>query len=125
MFDLSAFVAGRRSERAAAFLRQLRHSQLFEVFINERLALAAEGYPLDPGGDPFEARVAALGPRPAAAALGGRLADAVGGKGRLGAAWRKTADAVKVGGAEERGAFMHTLPLRACCCCCCCCRCCC
>ena len=44
----------RRSEKARNFLDLMRHSQLYEVFINERLALAASDYKTS---DAFEAKV--------------------------------------------------------------------
>ena len=44
----------RRSEKARNFLDLLRHSQLYEVFINERLALAAADFRTS---DAFEAKV--------------------------------------------------------------------
>lgn len=47
----------RRSERARHFLDLLRHSQMYEVFINERLALAAGGFKTS---DAFEAKVTFL-----------------------------------------------------------------
>ena len=54
-FDHLSFVANqRRSEKARNFLDLLRHSQLYEVFINERLALAAAEYKTS---DAFEAKV--------------------------------------------------------------------
>lgn len=54
-FDHLSFVANqRRSEKARNFLDLLRHSQLYEVFINERLALAAADYRTS---DAFEAKV--------------------------------------------------------------------
>jgi hypothetical protein len=45
-------VASFSSTKARAFLEQLRQSQCYEVFFNERLRLASEGVPF---GDPFEA----------------------------------------------------------------------
>jgi hypothetical protein len=54
-FDHLSFVAHhRRSEKARNFLDQMRHSQMYEVFINERLALAAAHYKTN---DAFEAKV--------------------------------------------------------------------
>ena len=54
-FDHLSFAANqRRSEKAQNFLGLLRHSQLYEVFINERLALAAADYRTS---DAFEAKV--------------------------------------------------------------------
>ena len=47
----------RRSEKARTFLDLLRHSQMYEVFINERLALARSGYQTS---DAFEAKVSYL-----------------------------------------------------------------
>ena len=65
MFDQAGFVA--RGGRAAPFLRHLRDSQMWEVFVNERLALAAEGYPMD---DPFERKVRTAAQGPARCELG-------------------------------------------------------
>ncbi|EFJ50722.1 hypothetical protein VOLCADRAFT_120590 [Volvox carteri f. nagariensis] len=42
-FDQPAFVAHRRSEAVRAFLNSMRHSQLYEMFVQERLAMAASG----------------------------------------------------------------------------------
>ena len=42
-FDHAAFVASFRSSKTRAFLSHLRESQCFEVFINDRLSMAAEG----------------------------------------------------------------------------------
>ncbi|GIL47652.1 hypothetical protein Vafri_4419 [Volvox africanus] len=42
-FDQPAFVAHRRSEAVRSFLSSMRHSQLYEMFIQERLAMAASG----------------------------------------------------------------------------------
>ncbi len=39
----SAFPSARRSEAVRAFLQAMRHSQLYEMFIQERLAMAASG----------------------------------------------------------------------------------
>lgn len=44
----------RRKAKVAAFLHQFRSSQMLEVWVNERLELAAGGYATD---DPFERRV--------------------------------------------------------------------
>ncbi len=46
VFDYTAFVAAqrKRSERHVLFLDSFRHSQMLEVFIGQRLALAAQGY---------------------------------------------------------------------------------
>jgi hypothetical protein len=54
-FDHAAFVASFRSAKTRAFLGHLRESQCFEVFINERLAMAAEGIAAF---DAFETKVA-------------------------------------------------------------------
>lgn len=55
VFEHAAFVAHHRhSERARAFLSAFRHSQMYEVWVQERLALASQGYETD---DPFEARL--------------------------------------------------------------------
>ena len=57
-FDHLSFAANhRRSEKARNFLDMLRHSQMSEVFINERLALAAGGYKTN---DAFEAKISYL-----------------------------------------------------------------
>ena len=54
-FDQLAFVASQgRNDKAQTFLRQFRHSQLYEVFINERLKLASQNYKTD---DNFESKV--------------------------------------------------------------------
>lgn len=59
-FDHAAFVRSRGgSDKAQEFLRQFRHSQLFEVFINERLKLASQGYKTQ---DTFESKVMRLSP---------------------------------------------------------------
>ena len=42
-FDHAAFVASFRSAKTRAFLSHLRESQCYEVFISERLAMAAQG----------------------------------------------------------------------------------
>ncbi|GFR44889.1 hypothetical protein Agub_g6233 [Astrephomene gubernaculifera] len=42
-FDQPAFVAHRRSETVRAFLNAMRHSQLYQMFIQERLQMAASG----------------------------------------------------------------------------------
>ncbi|GLC43834.1 hypothetical protein PLESTB_000913400 [Pleodorina starrii] len=42
-FDQPAFVAHRRSETVRSFLMAMRHSQLYEMFIQERLEMAASG----------------------------------------------------------------------------------
>lgn len=47
----------RRSEKAKKFLDLMRHSQMYEVFINERMALAAGGFQTT---DAFEGKVAYL-----------------------------------------------------------------
>lgn len=44
-FDQVAFVGSQgRNEKAQNFARMFRHSQLYEVFINERLKLASQDY---------------------------------------------------------------------------------
>ena len=54
-FDQLAFVASQgRNDKAQTFLRLFRHSQLYEVFINERLKLASQDYKTD---DNFESKV--------------------------------------------------------------------
>ena len=54
-FDHLSFVAAqRRSEKARVFLDHFRHSQMYEVFVTERLALAAHGFRTT---DSFEAKV--------------------------------------------------------------------
>lgn len=42
-FDQPAFVAHRRSEVVRFFLNTMRHSQLYQMFINDRLRMAASG----------------------------------------------------------------------------------
>ncbi len=42
-FDQPAFVAHRRSEVVRFFLNTMRHSQLYQMFINDRLKMAASG----------------------------------------------------------------------------------
>ncbi|EIE19512.1 hypothetical protein COCSUDRAFT_83563 [Coccomyxa subellipsoidea C-169] len=56
-FNHAAFVASFHSAKARAFLEQLRQSQCYEVFFNERLRLASDGVPF---GDPFEVAAAAV-----------------------------------------------------------------
>jgi hypothetical protein len=59
MFDHAAFIAAqKRKDKVAAFLQQFRNSQMQEVFITERLKLAAEGYVSE---DPFELKVGCWG----------------------------------------------------------------
>lgn len=41
---MRAFIGGQRRS-AREFLSAMRHSQLFEVFVRERLLLASQGYP--------------------------------------------------------------------------------
>ena len=54
-FDHAGFVASHRgSEQAQEFLQMFRHSQMFEVFITERLQMAADDYKTT---DAFEAKV--------------------------------------------------------------------
>ena len=54
-FDQLAFVASQgRNEKAQNFARLFRHSQLYEVFINERLKLASQDYSTS---DNFECKV--------------------------------------------------------------------
>lgn len=58
-FDQLAFVASQgRNEKAQNFARLFRHSQLFEVFINERLKLASQDYRTP---DNFESKVTISG----------------------------------------------------------------
>ena len=57
-FDHLSFVESqRRSEKAKKFLDLMRHSQMYEVFINERLGLAAGNFQTK---DAFESRVACM-----------------------------------------------------------------
>ena len=51
-FDVRAFIGAQRRS-AREFLGAMRHSQLFEVFVRERLLLASQGYPTT---CPFEAK---------------------------------------------------------------------
>ena len=76
-FDQEAFVASQRSERARRFLELFRHSQMYEVFITERLKLAAEGYegPVAVQ-DAFEQKVTALQNRMTGKKLGKTLVTA-------------------------------------------------
>ena len=54
-FDQLAFVASQgRNEKAQNFARLFRHSQLYEVFVNERLKLASQDYRTS---DNFECKV--------------------------------------------------------------------
>ena len=54
-FDHAGFVASHRgSEQAQEFLQMFRHSQMFEVFITERLQMAADDYKTS---DAFETKV--------------------------------------------------------------------
>lgn len=57
-FHQLAFVEGQRrsddGKAAQTFLTLFRHSQLYEVFINERLKLASQDYKTD---DNFESKV--------------------------------------------------------------------
>lgn len=54
-FDHLAFVASQgRNDKAQHFLSLFRHSQLYEVFINERLLLASQDYKTT---DTFECKV--------------------------------------------------------------------
>ena len=76
-FDQEAFVASQRSERARRFLELFRHSQMYEVFITERLKLAAEGY--EGAGsqrDAFEQKVTSLQNRMTGKKLGKTLVTA-------------------------------------------------
>ena len=70
-------MASQRSERARRFLELFRHSQMYEVFITERLKLAAEGYE-GPGAlqDAFEQKVTALQNRMTGKKLGKTLVTA-------------------------------------------------
>lgn len=70
-------MASQRSERARRFLELFRHSQMYEVFITERLKLAAEGYE-SPGAlqDAFEQKVTALQNRMTGKKLGKTLVTA-------------------------------------------------
>ena len=43
--DVRAFIGAQRRS-ARAFLGLMRHSQLFEMFVRERLLLASQGYPV-------------------------------------------------------------------------------
>ena len=52
---MRAFIGAQRRS-ARAFLGLMRHSQLFEVFVRERLLLASQGYPVTCA---FEAKVRA------------------------------------------------------------------
>lgn len=58
-FNHAAFVASHRSSKTRRFLEQLRQSQCYEVFINERLLLASQAYIT---ADPFEAKACPLMP---------------------------------------------------------------
>ena len=70
-FDVRAFIGAQRRS-AREFLSAMRHSQLFEVFVRERLLLASRGYPAActfegkarPRGVLQAARVQAMRPRP-------------------------------------------------------------
>lgn len=53
-------MASHRRHSTRAFLEAFRHSQMYEVFITQRLALAAEGYE---NGDTFEVEVEAASKR--------------------------------------------------------------
>lgn len=54
-FDQLAFVSSQgRNEKAQNFARQFRQSQMYEVFINERLKLASQEYKTS---DNFERKV--------------------------------------------------------------------
>lgn len=54
-FDQLAFVASHgRNDKAQQFASLFRHSQLYEVFINERLKLASQDYKTT---DTFECKV--------------------------------------------------------------------
>jgi hypothetical protein len=88
VFDHAALVAShRRDERARAFLQQLRQSQMYEVFVQERLAAAAAcGYG-----------------RPGASASGGRVAGAARREGGALRPLRATADGDADGGAAGWG----------------------
>ncbi|KFM26365.1 DENN domain-containing protein 1B [Auxenochlorella protothecoides] len=94
VFDLEGFVNGpRRASRLAAFFAAFRHSQMFEVFVVERCAAAAQGYPLT---DAFEAEVSdrvGQGASPLAAAAAAAAARGAGS--RIGSLWRKTSDVVR------------------------------
>ncbi|GAB4816726.1 hypothetical protein N2152v2_003772 [Parachlorella kessleri] len=59
-FDQAAFVAQRGTAEVREFLQQFRHSQMFEVFITERLRLAASDGGLAACQDGFEAKVTQL-----------------------------------------------------------------
>ena len=54
--DVRAFIGAQRRS-ARAFLGLMRNSQLFEVFVRERLLLASQGYPVTCA---FEAKARAL-----------------------------------------------------------------
>ena len=56
-FDYDAFGASYSSTKARALLLQLRQSQCLEVFINERLLMASQGFA---DRDDFESRVRLL-----------------------------------------------------------------
>lgn len=55
-FDQRGLVASHRRQSTRAFLEAFRHSQMYEVFITERLHLASRSYATK---DAFEARVVA------------------------------------------------------------------
>ncbi|BDA43641.1 probable DENN domain-containing protein 1C at N-terminal half [Coccomyxa sp. Obi] len=56
-FNHAAFVASFRSAKTRAFLEQLRQSQCYEVFFNDRLLVASSGQPF---ADQFEVAAAAV-----------------------------------------------------------------
>eukprot|EP00891_Asterochloris_glomerata_P004797 jgi/Astpho2/4797/Aster-00342 len=73
-FDHAGFVASHRgSEQAQEFLQMFRHSQMFEVFITERLQMAADDYKTT---DAFEAKVVQLAARRSKGSLGRGIAAA-------------------------------------------------
>jgi hypothetical protein len=48
----------RRNDKARAFLSAFRHSQMYEVFVQERLRMAADGtLGTSQGQEPFEERI--------------------------------------------------------------------
>ncbi|KAK9915164.1 hypothetical protein WJX75_005465 [Coccomyxa subellipsoidea] len=112
-FNHAAFVASFSSTKARAFLEQLRQSQCYEVFFNERLRLASEGVPF---GDPFEVAAAAM--------KRGKISKSIanaGAKGvsRVNAIIQKTSKAVKNirhGNTEQAAAqndrYQRTRPVR-------------
>jgi hypothetical protein len=109
LFDQAAFIAAhRRKPKVCAFLQQFRNSQMLEVFITERLKLAAEGYVTE---DPFELLVTDRNTRASmrigigggiGIGMGGGSANIIGGsgpqKGRISSLLRKAGSAVKQSG---------------------------